>query len=140
MDILVERKIPASPDAVAGVMFNAARDPEWIGGAKSVEALTPGPIGLGSRVRRDGGFLGRKFSWVTEVTGFEPGRRVEMAFLEGPMQGGVTYEVRPADGGSIASVRNHGGANFSVPGMAWMLKHSVSKDLDRLAGLVASER
>ena len=136
MDIRVERTMKAWPAAVARVMFAAENDPQWIGGARSVEPLTPGPLALGSRVRRQGGFLGRKFSWVTEVTALEPERRVEMAFLEGPMRGAVTYEIHPAEGGSRVSVRNHGGANFSIPGMAWMLKRAVAKDLERLAGLV----
>lgn len=136
MDIRVERMMKASPAEVARVMFDAANDPQWIGGAKSVAPLTPGPLALGSRVRRQGGFLGRKFSWVTEVTALESERRVEMAFLEGPMQGAVTYEIQSADGGSLVSVRNHGGAGFSMPGMAWMLRRSVAKDLDRLAQLV----
>ena len=136
MDIRVERTIAATPEAVAAVMFDPLRDPEWIGGAQCVEPLTSGPLAVGSRVRRRGGFLGRKFSWVTEVVAFEPDRLVDMRFLEGPMQGSVTYQVRAAAGGALASVRNHGGASFSVPGMAWMLRRSVGKDLDRLAALV----
>ena len=136
MDILVERLIAAPPAAVASVMFDPSNDPQWIGGAKSVHPLTPGALALGSRVRRQGGFLGRKFSWVTEVTAFEPEQRVEMAFLEGPMKGAVTYLIAPTNGGARVSVRNHGGADLKIPGMAWMLKRSVAKDLDRLAALV----
>ena len=73
---------------------------------------------------------------MTEVTGFEPDRRLAMAFVEGPMKGGVIYEIAPDGAGSRVSIRNHGAASFSVPGMAWMLKRSVAKDLDRLAALV----
>lgn len=136
MDIRVERTMKAAPAAVARVMFAAENDPQWIGGARSVEVLTPGPLAMGTRVRRQGGFLGRKFSWVTEVTALAPERRVEMAFLEGPMRGAVTSEIHPTDDGSRVSIRNHGGANVSMPGIAWMLKRLVAKDLERLAGLV----
>ena len=31
------RQIKASPQAIANVMFDPRRDPEWIGGAKSVD-------------------------------------------------------------------------------------------------------
>jgi uncharacterized protein YndB with AHSA1/START domain len=134
MDIRVARLIAASPDEVARVMFDPANDPRWIGGAKSVEPA--GPPAVGARVRRYGGFLGRKFSWVTEVTALEPGRRLELAFVEGPMKGGVTYEIAPAEAGSTVSIRNHGGSDMPVPGIGWMLRRSVAKDLERLAALV----
>jgi len=135
MDIKVERMVAAPPAAVAVVMFDADNDPDWIGGAKAVRKLTAGPLAVGSRVRRDGGFLGRRFHWVTEVTDYEPDRRLAMAFVEGPMKGGVTYEIAPEGTGSRVSIRNHGGASFSVPGMGWMLRKSVAKDLERLAKL-----
>ncbi len=135
MDIRVERLIKATPAQVAKVMFDPRHDPQWIGGAKSVEPPTAEPTALGAQVRRHGGFLGRKFSWVTEVVAFTPERRLEMAFVEGPMKGAVTYDIAPAPDGAMVSVRNHGGADFGVPGMAWMLRRSVAKDLERLAGL-----
>lgn len=133
MDILVQRAIAASPASVARVMFEPANDPKWIAGAKSMEKLTPGPIAKGSKVRRNGGFLGRKFSWVTEVTGLEPDRRMEMRFVEGPMKGAVTYEIEASGRGSLVSIRNNGA---SPPGMGWFVKRSVARDLDRLAAVV----
>jgi uncharacterized protein YndB with AHSA1/START domain len=136
MDVRVERRMAASPRAVAAVMFEADNDPRWIGGAKAVQKLTSGALAVGGRVRRDGGFLGRKFHWVTEAVDYEPDRRLEMRFVEGPMKGGVTYEIQPDGEGSRVSIRNHGGASFAVPGMGWMLRRSVAKDLQRLAGLV----
>jgi uncharacterized protein YndB with AHSA1/START domain len=136
MDVLVQRRLAAPPSAVARTMFEPENDPGWIGGAKAVQRLTPGPLALGSRVRRDGGFLGRKFSWVTEVVDLLPERRLAMRFVEGPMKGGVTYEIAPDDGGSQVSIRNHGGASLAFPGLGWMLRRSVAKDLERLDGLV----
>jgi uncharacterized protein YndB with AHSA1/START domain len=136
MDVLVERQVRAAPAAVARVMFDPARDPAWIGGARTVDVPDRPPTEVGARTRRHGGFLGRKFSWVTEVAGFEPDRRLAMTFVEGPMRGGVTYEIRPDGAGARVSIRNQGGAGFSFPGMAWMLKRSVAKELDRLAALV----
>jgi hypothetical protein len=133
MDVMVQRAIAASPASVARVMFDPGVDPKWIGGAKSVERLTPGAIGKGSRVRREGGFLGRKFGWVTEVTAYKPERRLEMRFVEGPMKGGVTYEIEPVGKGSLVSIRNQGP---SLPGMGWFVKQATAKDLDRLAAIV----
>jgi uncharacterized protein YndB with AHSA1/START domain len=140
MDVEVVRDVPARPDQVAAIMFDPARDPEWIGGARSVELLSADPTAPGARTRRKGGFMGKKFSWVTEVEDYAPGRLLRMRFVEGPMKGGVTYRIEPRGEGSRVSIRNHGGSSFSFPGMAWMLKRSVGKDLDRLRRLVAASR
>jgi len=129
------RLIAAAPSAVAAVMFDPARDPEWIGGAKSVDLPSGPPHVPGARTTRHGGFMGRKFSWTTEVVGFEADRLLDMTFVAGPMKGGgVTYRIEPDGQGSRVSIRNSG------PGpqlMGWFVKRSVGQDLDRLAALVS---
>ena len=90
MDVLVSTEMSASPAAVARIMFDPARDPEWIGGARSVDAPSGDPTEFGARTRRHGGFLGRKFSWVTEVVEHEPDALLRMKFVEGPMKGEVS--------------------------------------------------
>ena len=131
MDITASRNIAASPDQVATVMFNPRGDPDWIGGAKSVDPPTGDPTKIGARTTRHGGFMGKKFSWQTEVVAHEPARLLDMRFVEGPMKGGsVTYRIEPDGAGSRVSVRNTG------PGpqiIGWFVKRSVGKDLDRLA-------
>ena len=134
MDVTATRNIAAPPGAVARVMFDPQRDPEWIGGAKSVDPPTGDPTSIGARTTRHGGFLGRKFSWTTVIAGFEPDRQLHMNFIAGPMKGGfVTYRIDPDGKNSRVSIRNTG------PGpqlMGWFVKRSVSKDLDRLAAIV----
>ena len=134
MDVTATDFISTPPSRVAAVMFDARRDPEWIGGAKSVEVISA-PLTVGGRVRRTGGFLGRRFSWVTETTAFEPDRRLALRFLDGPMKGEVIYGIEPISGGSRASVRNHaGGPAF----LGWLVKRSVQADLRRLKAIVES--
>jgi uncharacterized protein YndB with AHSA1/START domain len=134
MDVTASRLIAAPPGHVAAVMFDPARDPEWIGGAKSVEAPNGDATKIGSRVTRHGGFMGHKFSWTTEVQGFDPDHLLHMSFVAGPMKGGiVTYRIEPDGSSSRVSIRNTG------PGpqiMGWFVKRSVGKDLDRLARMV----
>jgi hypothetical protein len=134
MDVTVSRTIRAKPGRIAAVMFDPLRDPEWIRGAKSVDFPKGDPIKVGARTTRHGGFLGRKFSWTTEVAGSEPDRILHMTFVEGPMKGGtVTYRIEPDGAGSRVSIRNTG------PGpqiMGWFVKRSVGRDLDRLARTV----
>ena len=115
-------------------MFDPRRDPEWIGGAKSVAAPKGDPTKIGARVTRHGGFMGKKFSWTTEVAGHDPDHLLHMNFIGGPMKGGtVTYRIDSDGAASRVSIRNTG------PGpqiMGWFVKRSVGKDLDRLAKLV----
>lgn len=134
MEAIATRRMAAKPERVATVMFDPTRDPEWIGGARSVEAPAGDPTAIGAKVTRHGGFMGRKFSWQTEVESFLPNRVLGMRFVAGPMKGGdVTYQIDPDNGGARVSIRNTG------PGpqiMSWFVKRSVRKDLDRLANLV----
>src|SRR5687768_1959005 len=109
MDVTASRTIAGSPQQVARVMFDPRRDPEWIGGAKSVEPLSGDPTASGARVRRHGGFMGKTFSWETEVAEHEPHRLLGMRFVGGPMKGGgVTYRIEPEGAGSRVSIRNTG--------------------------------
>lgn len=136
VDVTVRMQIDAPPDRVAAVMFDAARDPEWIGGARRAEVLGPLPYGAGTRVRREGAFLGRSFSWTTEVVEFLPDRAVRMRHVAGPFNGGVDYSIAIASGGSTVTIRNYGGATFWFPFMATMMRMSVAADLRRLKRLV----
>ncbi len=139
MEVNVTRFLAASPAQVAAIMFDPGLDPQWIGGAARAELLTGGEIGIGFRVRRHGGFLGRTFSWTTEVREHVPERLLRMAVIEGPMMGSeVCYLIDPEVGGSLVSIRNRGAASFSLPGISWFLRRSVGKDLERLGRLVES--
>lgn len=136
VNVTVRQHIAATPERIAAVMFDPARDPEWIGGAKRATVLGPLPYGVGTRVKRDGAFLGRTFSWTTEMTEFEPGRLARMKQVAGPFKGGVDYSVAPAAGGSEVTIRNYGEASFWFPFMATMMRASVGADLKRLKRIV----
>jgi hypothetical protein len=136
VDVTVNQFIEAPPARVGVVMFDAVRDPEWIGGAKKATVLGPLPYGLGTRVRRDGAFLGRSFSWTTEVTEFRPDGLVRMKHVAGPFKGGVDYSITAEGEGSRVTIRNYGEASFWFPFMATMMRASVAGDLRRLKRLV----
>lgn len=134
IDVTASRTIAGKPGRVAAVMFDPNRDPEWIGGARSVDLPNGDPTKVGSLVTRHGGFMGRRFSWTTEVQGSEPDHLLHLSFVEGPMKGGtVTYRIEPDGGSSRVSIRNTGPAPSFI---GWFVKRSVGKDLDRLARIV----
>jgi uncharacterized protein YndB with AHSA1/START domain len=136
MDVSVTTTIAAPPATVARIMFEPEHDPRWIGGAQRVIAVAGVSPAIGARVRREGSFLTRPIAWVTEVVDFEPDRRLRMRFVEGPMKGEVTYELAPASGGTLVTVRNQGETSWLMPFMATMVRRSVTADLARLKGVV----
>lgn len=111
----IRAMIKARPQNVAALTFNPGRDPEWIGGSKRPDVLGPLPYGKATRVRRHGSFLGRSFSWVTEVTEFEANRLVRMRHVSGPLTGGVGCGITPHGNGSKVTIPNDGEASLCLP-------------------------
>jgi polyketide cyclase/dehydrase/lipid transport protein len=142
VDVTAAVDIDAPPSAVAAVQFDAARDPEWIGGVDRVELVTPPPLASGSRVRRLGGFLGRPIVWLMDVVAFEPDRLVAMHALESPFPMDVDYRLEPIDGGrrtrASIRIRGEGRGMYGLPGplLGPMVRRSVQGDLRRLQAIV----
>ena len=136
LDVVATIDIARPPDAVAAYEFEPENDPSWIGGVKTAERLTTGPIGIGSRVRRRGSFLGRPIEWVMDVTAFESGRRLVMDAIRSPFPMDVTYELVPNGRGTTARIRIQGESRgmYGVLGplTPWMVRRSVQSDLRRL--------
>lgn len=137
MDFFVEQTIHASPEDVAAIMFDPTRDGEWVAKGGGAEVLTPGPLGVGARVRHEAGVHGWKMSFVTEVKALEPSRRLEMEIVEGPEHGVIVYQIAPTAGGCIASihVKDDGMARF--PHSVWARKDQAKENLHHLAQTIA---
>jgi len=146
LDVTATVRIDAPPSAVAAVQFDPSRDPEWIGGVKTVELLMPGPLALQSQVRRLGGFLGRPIEWIMRVDELEPDRHLGMHALRSPFPMEVDYTLDPLDGGRATQasirIRGQGKGMYGLPGplMGPMVRRSVTGDLKRLKGIVEGGR
>src|SRR5688500_12543112 len=105
LDVTTSIDIARPPGAVAGYQFDPSHDPEWIGGVRRVQVLTPPPTTVGSRVRRTGGFLGRPIEWLMEVVEHEPDRRIAMHAIRSPFPMDVTYDLEAIAGGTRARIR-----------------------------------
>lgn len=144
LDVLAQIDIARPPEAVAAYEFDATNDPTWIGGVRTAEQLTGGPIAAGSRVRRLGSFLGRPIEWVMDVVEFVPARRLAMHAVISPFPMDVTYELTPTDGGTHATIRIQGEAGgiygLLGPLTPMMVRRSVQSDLGRLKRAVEKNR
>jgi uncharacterized protein YndB with AHSA1/START domain len=67
-------------------VFAAATDLDalrrWMPGFVGVDKLTPGPFGMGTRFRETRKLFGRDATEYFEVTGYQPGKAVEL-FVDG---------------------------------------------------------
>jgi uncharacterized membrane protein len=139
VEVAVHRQMAAPPERVAAVMFDAAREPDWMKAVSSA-AWIDAKLGVGARAWQKGRFLGKDIGWTTEVIGYEPGRRLAMRIDDGPFRGTVEYLVEPAEEGARVTVRNEGAA----PAFAWMprwviqraMRTAMTADLERLRRLV----
>jgi uncharacterized protein YndB with AHSA1/START domain len=136
LDVRAAIEIARPPEDVAAYEFDPANDPEWIGGVRTAEQLTDGPIAVGARVRRRGGFLGRPIEWVMDIVDHVPARRLAMHEIRSPFPMDVTYELAPAPNGTRASIRIQGqaGGVYAVLGplTPLMVRRSLAADLRRL--------
>lgn len=138
MDIVIEQVVHAAPAEVARIMFDPQVEDRWTESKDKAEVLTPGPLGIGSRVRHAAKLLGLKSaSFVTEVVELEPERKLAMEIVEGPERGLVTYQVSPTAGGSIAAIHVRSHPKLPIPLVPWARKQQIQENLHRLSNLVA---
>jgi uncharacterized membrane protein len=110
--------IDAPADEIWGALTNPADFPEWISGMQSVEVLTEGDYGVGTRYQVTAGTGKRTISWTVEITGLEPGRQIDFSYtgdVEG--NGGWLIEPREADSGYWVTSFDE----FAPPG-GWLVK------------------
>ncbi|HEX6461438.1 MAG TPA: SRPBCC family protein [Thermoleophilaceae bacterium] len=94
-------QVAAAPDAVFDCVTDPSRLTSWQTTKTSVEQLTDGPPGLGTRVRERTKPPGAKeFEQVVEFTEFERPRRLHVHVVEGPYPIDATYSFRPDGAGT----------------------------------------
>jgi hypothetical protein len=130
-EIVIER-----PRAeVAKIMFDPKCDKLWIGGLTQVSPLTSGLLVKGSRVNRDGSFLGRQYSARVLVVKDEPEKMLELSSDE-PFELKTKYELEDVEGGTKVKLRLQGIVEHQYKMPPAVLNKSASEalaeDLKRL--------
>lgn len=136
-DVRVELEIPRARAAVAAYMFDPSHDAAWTSGVVSVNPLTPGRLRVGSRVERTVKFLGKRFSYLYEVTGAGDDAFVEMTVAQ-PFPMHVRYELDEL-GAAATRVAIHARGDASgfyrlmSPLLNRMVRRNIRRDLANLA-------
>jgi hypothetical protein len=76
-------EICREPKQVFELLGDPMRDAEWAGPVVAVDALMPGPIGVGSRFRQTSRTLGIRFPMLLEMFEYEPNRRIALKSVAG---------------------------------------------------------
>jgi uncharacterized protein YndB with AHSA1/START domain len=90
--------IARSPDEVFAYLTDPSKLSTWQD-AEEVTKLTPGPTGVGTRLREVHNVLGRRRVEITEFVVYEPGRRFEIRMVDGPPLDG-RWDFAPAAAGT----------------------------------------
>jgi len=116
------------PDAVFDYVTNAANLAAWQTSKTYVEQLTPGPPGLGTRIReRTKPRFGKEFEQVVEFTGFDRPRLLHTHIVEGPLPVDGTWTFDPeGDGTRVRFV-----ADGELPGPLRLIAPVLRRLLDR---------
>jgi uncharacterized membrane protein len=141
VDVRTETVIRRPVEEVAGYAGDPGNAPEWYANIRSVEWLTPPPVGVGSRLAFVATFLGRRLAYTYEVVDLAPGSRLVMRTADGPFPMETTYVWEPADDGATRmTLRNRGRpggfARVTAPAMAAAMRRANTADLERLKGLL----
>lgn len=140
IDVTASITINASPAAVATVMFDPQRSPEWMKATSRVEvhdaALAPG-----ARVTHHATFLGQAISYTTTVESVHFPHLVTMQITDGPFAGKVRLSVQRTEGGSQVQIQNQGQltglAAFMPESMvSGPMQQALDADLARLKAIV----
>ena len=141
IDISAEIEIDAAPADVAAVMFDPQQEPQWVHVVKGVELIDPA-LAPGARVKRLGNFLGREFSWQTEVEALHFPHVLTMRIAEGPFVGTIRYDIQRSETGSRVRIRGAGeAASLPVPAamVSAPMRAALNQDLQRLKKLVEEQ-
>ena len=81
---------------------------QWNSAVVSLEQITPGDVGVGSKFKSVGEMMGRRIEGEVQVTSYEPDSKTGFQMNAGPMQMNVTISFKPVGTGTKVSLNAQG--------------------------------
>lgn len=131
-------EIARPPDDVFAYLTDVEQLPRW---QKSVlEARADGPFAEGTRIVERRSLFGREAESELQVTAFEPGRRLTLETIRGPVELEVDHRLEQAETGTrlevTAAGRAKGALRFAGPAVAAGARQELKRDFERLKALL----
>jgi uncharacterized protein YndB with AHSA1/START domain len=138
--VRVEHTVEISRPAgdVFALLTDVSRVPEWQQSA--VESRADGPLAEGVRIHERRHFLGHDEQTELEVTAFEPGRRLTLRTLSGPVKLSIDHRLEETDGRTTLHVKAegkpHGLLRLAGPAVAARARQELRRDFGRLKAIL----
>jgi uncharacterized protein YndB with AHSA1/START domain len=127
-------------EEVFAYVTDIANFAKWNGQASQGEQTSQGPVGVGTTYRGAYDVMGRKMDWTSEVTEYEPNRKIAQKIDMGPTVMAMSWLVEPVEGGTKFTIRSEGEmgglAKLAGPLMDRTMKKQMEGNLARLKALL----
>ena len=113
---------------------------KWNSAVVSIQQITPGAVGIGTKFKSVGEALGRRMEGEVQVTAYEPDRKTGFQMNAGPVQVNVTLTFKPVGTGTKLNLNaqgNPGGIFKLAEGvLAGRVKSMMEENLTRLKSVL----
>jgi len=125
---------------VFAFVTNPANMSKWNSAVVSLEQVTPGAVGMGTKFKSVGEMLGRRIEGEMQVVAFEPDSKYGFQMNAGPVQVNVTLNFKTVGTGTKLSLNaqgNPGGLFKLAEGvMQGRVKSMMEENLARLKSVL----
>lgn len=125
---------------VFAFITNPSTMPKWNSAVVSVEQITPGAVGIGTKFKNVGELLGRRLEGEAQVTAFEPDSKYGIQMNAGPMQVNVVFSFKAVGTGTKLSLNAQGNPaglfKLAEPVMQARVKAMMEENLARLKSVL----
>jgi uncharacterized membrane protein len=115
---------------------NLENHTQWNSGVVEAEQTSEGPIGVGTTFRGVDHFLRQRVEWTSEVTEYQPERRVDYTIAAGAIHLEESCTFEPVEGGTKLTVLYEGEAGgiikLAEPIVVRMLQRQTEGNLANL--------
>lgn len=87
---------------------NPGNMPKWNSAVASLEQITPGAVGVGSKFKSKAEMMGRSIEGEMQVTAYEPDTKCGFQVNAGPMQVNITLSFKTVGTGTKVSLNAQG--------------------------------
>ena len=109
---------------------------KWNSAVVSLEQVTPGEVGVGTKFKSVGELMGRRIEGEMQITAYEPDTQCGFQVNAGPMQVNITLSFKPVGTGTKISLNAQGNPAgfFKIAEgiMAGRVKSMMEENLARL--------
>lgn len=121
-------------------VINPDNMPKWNSAVISLQQITPGDIGVGTKLKNVGEMMGRRIEGEMQVVAFEPDSKYGFQMNAGPMQVNVTLTFKTVGTGTRLNLNaqgNPGGVfKLAEPMLQGRVKSMMEENLARLKSVL----